>query len=102
MNLISIKDSVKEILTNEPETRDNDNLLILKVWAKQNPFLRRKEVTFLDFAVGFKGGQYASTESVRRCRQKLQELNPSLRGKNYKKRHDEQASVKDQLNNFGT
>ena len=97
MNLISIKDTVKEILEKEPITRDNDHLLILKVWATQNPRLRDHRATFWDFATGFKSGRYATPESVTRCRRKYQEKYPNLRGKNYQARQGEQENVKQQI-----
>lgn len=97
MNLIVIKETVKNILTQFPLTRDNDNLLQLKVWKEQMPVLGLKSTTFWDFAMIYKDGKLASSESIRRCRQKLQELHPELRGKSYSKRHKEQSSVKQQL-----
>ena len=100
MNLISIKDTVETILRQAPATRDNDNLLILKVWAQQNPKLRESTAQFWDFAKMFIEGKYASTESIRRVRQKMQEIHPELRGKKYQARHAEQDSVKEQLKNI--
>ena len=97
MNLIKINDTVRDVLTAEAETRDNDNLLALKVWAKQQPKLRDKDLSFWDFAKDFKNGSFASTESIRRVRQKLQEIHPHLRGEKYLARHKEQGSVKSQL-----
>ncbi len=77
---------VEEILTNHPETRDNDKHLMLKVWSKQDKRVLKKDFTFWEFAVSFKDGAYAQPESIRRTRQKLQEENIDLRGKNYEKR----------------
>ena len=37
-------------------------------------------------------------ESISRCRRKLQELHPDLRGDKYKARHDKQQEMKDDLN----
>ena len=100
MNIIVIKDIVAHILTHEPETRDNDHLLQLKVWSEQLPKLRNKNTSFWDFALIYKDGKLASSESIRRCRQKLQELHPHLRGEKYKERHAEQSNVKNQLKNM--
>lgn len=80
----NIKDTVHEILHSVPDTRDNDFLLILRVWVTQNPEL--KNAAFYDFAKEFKDGNYAHFESIRRVRQILQADNTSLRGKNYYKR----------------
>lgn len=100
MNLLVVKDVVEKLLREQPETRDNDNLLILKVWAEQNPKLREGDSSFWGFAKDFIDGKYAPAESIRRSRQKLQELNVELQGKSYKKRQKEQDKVKEDLHKF--
>jgi len=82
----NIKDTVRRILMNHPETRDDDNLLYLKVWAEQNPTLRSPSTSFYGFAEDFLAERYADTESIRRTRQKRQEQPPELRGKKYRAR----------------
>lgn len=82
----NIKDTVRRILMNHPETRDDDNLLYLKVWAEQNPALRYPNTSFYGFAEDFLAERYADTESIRRTRQKLQEQHPELRGRKYRAR----------------
>lgn len=79
----SIKGTVARLLREVPETRDNDRLLLFKVWAIQNPDLRQPAYYLSDFALHFISGVYADPESIRRCRQKAQELHPELRGKSY-------------------
>ena len=76
----SISSVVREILTEYPETRNSDRLLILKVWAAQNPYLRNKTHSFVEFSKGFIGNEYADTESIRRSRQKIQQESPELKG----------------------
>lgn len=94
-----IKPVVKRILTNYPETRDNDKLLILKVWAEQNPELRNPSYRFLQFAGDFLENNYIDPESIRRSRQKLQEESPELRGKLYEERHKEGSKTRKDINN---
>lgn len=89
---------VKDILINEPRTRDDDNLLVLKVWAKKNPDLRNPSFSFVKFSEGMLDGTYPSYESISRARRKLQEEFPNLRGLNYKERHKHQEVIKDELN----
>ncbi len=100
MEIIKIKDAVAHFLINEPQTRDNGHLLQLKVWAEQMPELRDKKTSFWDFATVYMKGELASSESIRRCRQKLQEIHPALRGIKYQQRHENQENVKEQLKNF--
>ena len=85
----SIKNIVKKILTEEFDARDNDRLLICKVWAEQDPEIRIKNYSFVHFAKKYIKGEFADTESIRRIRQKLQEQHPELRGHSYWKRHYE-------------
>ena len=82
-----IKPLVKELLKEFPLTRDNDNLLLLKVWAEQDNTLRMN-TSFSDFSVGMIAGKYMKFESVSRARRKIQEENPELRGKYYKDRKE--------------
>ena len=94
----NIKPLVKSILENYPATRDDDNKLLLKVWAFQNPKLRDKDFYFIDFAMDLMKDKYANSESVRRSRQKLQEQNEELRGFKYKSRSMAQVQVRDNIN----
>lgn len=82
-----IKPLVKELLKEFPLTRDNDNLLLLKVWAEQDNTLRMDKL-FSDFSVGMIAGKYMKFESVSRARRKVQEENPELRGEYYKDRKE--------------
>lgn len=97
MELSSIKETVKSLLDKHPACRDNDNLLILKVWAKQQPQLRSQDFTFVAFGSAFMRGEFASTESIRRVRQKMQEEFPHLRGQKYLARQKHQESIKEEL-----
>ena len=97
MEILKVSVIVKELLIKEPQTRDNDELLTLKVWAKQNPKLRFNTYSFVDFAKGFLDNKYFKTESIRRSRQKLQQEIPSLRGEFYGVRQKQQEVVKKDL-----
>lgn len=99
MSVLKIKDIVKQTLTVFPETRDNDNLLILKVWKWQDKDLLDSKFTFWDFAVKFQADFYSPMYSITRARRKLQELNPELRGEKWLKRHEHEETVKEELKN---
>jgi hypothetical protein len=88
---------VEKFLLMQPETRDNDKLLILKVWAYQNPSIRQPEFSFLNFATSYLKGSYADSESITRARRKLQENNPNLRGEKWYERHEEAAKVRNEI-----
>tara|TARA_R100000781_G_C3972389_1_gene90604 strand:- start:43 stop:246 length:204 start_codon:yes stop_codon:yes gene_type:complete len=53
-----------------------------------------------DFLKGLHNKEYPSFEGVGRCRRKLQEKHPELRGNKYESRHTEQETVKTDLNLF--
>jgi len=86
MSSMKIIKTVEKILRDNPETRDNDRILILKVWNSQIAGL--DQMAFWGFADRYLKGSFTDTESIRRTRQKLQELKPELRGKNFRLRHD--------------
>jgi len=98
MKLIKTSHIVKRILEKVPECRDNDSLLILKVWCIEEPELRtNKNFTFTDFGKRFLSGDFSNTESIRRTRCKIQEECPELRGEKYKARMEHQDDVVDEL-----
>lgn len=86
--------TVRAILTLYPETRDNDNLLLLKVWETEDPELENKFYTY--FSNMFLSGKLSHFESVRRTRQKLQQEYPHLRGKRYIERQTKQKEETEQ------
>ena len=79
----NIKSTVQQVLTTEPQTRDNDRLLMFKVWAIQNKELRNNDYQLCRFAQDFIKGRYADPESIRRNRQILQARHVSLQGRSY-------------------
>ena len=87
------KEMVTDILTEKPETRDNDILLIQEVWIKQSGY-----IDLLSQPVGLlfemmKRKLLSHPSSVKRVRAKLQEVCPNLRGLVYEKRHKLQKEV---------
>lgn len=74
-------------LNTDERTRDDDNLLIAKIWYAE---FKGKNVPndVYEFLKVFVAGNLTSPESIRRCRQKLQEEYQGLRGKSYMARHN--------------
>jgi len=97
MNILKVNNIVKKILIENPECRDDDQLLILKVWGEQEPHLRDSRYSFIMFAQNFINRKFYSTESICRVRRKLQEEFGYLRGKKHKNRHNHQKEIKKQL-----
>tara|TARA_R100001082_G_scaffold106772_1_gene79958 strand:- start:3904 stop:4206 length:303 start_codon:yes stop_codon:yes gene_type:complete len=85
---------VSNLLMNHPHLRDDDNKLLATVWYHK---MDKIEEPVMDFLHVLANGELPSSESIRRCRQKLQELNPQLRGQLWNKRHQMQDQVKKEL-----
>ena len=85
---------VKDLITKHPHLRDNDNKLLANVWYQSVTPLQEE---WLDFLALIANGDLPSSESIMRCRRKLQELNPELRGELWDKRHQMQTQVKEEL-----
>ncbi|HWY11332.1 MAG TPA: hypothetical protein VN026_08405 [Bacteroidia bacterium] len=83
-NILKIMPTVASILKKDLETRDDDNILISKVWEHQGAkshytFEKIKEMLYL--------GKIATPETITRSRRKLMEKHVELRGKLYNERH---------------
>ena len=95
MNISKQKDFIIKLLLTQPELRDDDYKLIATIWEYEA--VGSDIMTAADFLNDFGKGKYTNPESIRRCRAKLQEEMPELRGKKYLKRHRHQTDVIDQL-----
>ena len=82
-NLISVASMVKEILEEQPETRNDDDLLWVKVIertaANRGTPDFSKTTVFVDFLDMVKCGVFPHFKSVSRARRKVQEKHPELR-----------------------
>lgn len=99
MELLKIKDMVELVLVEYPKARDNDNFLVCKIWYRQNKEMCQSG-SAMDLLVAFSQNKLISIESITRCRRKIQELRPELRGTKYHLRQKEQETVKNQLKQF--
>jgi hypothetical protein len=83
-----VKQRVKSILETNKNTRDCDRELIAEIWEKDIKDYCRipYQISGRDLLNMLKDGQLTSSETIRRCRQRLQEENETLRGYKYKLR----------------
>ncbi len=70
--MVKIYDLIKEVLTEQRETRDSDKKLIWEVWTRTG-FVYGNHISYVNFL------KSPSHETIRRCRQKIQEKFPELR-----------------------
>lgn len=97
MEVLKVSEIVRDILIKDSYSRDNDELLMINVWKKQSTKILDHGYNFLDFSLDFVEGNFFKPESIRRARQRLQELNPELRGRFYKHRHGHTSKVKEEI-----
>ena len=93
---------IKSLLTSGGKDkifRDNDNKLIAITWHKllEESGVNTKEITGWTLLTHLSKGDLPAPESITRCRRKLQEEIPALRGTTWEKRHKKQDAVKQEL-----
>ena len=96
-----ILDQVVNLLTEYPSLRDSDDRLTATIWYQYTKNV--KEIDAMTLLRRFAAGELPSYESISRCRRKVQEEKPKLRGQLWEKRHNKKAqnSVKSEIKNIG-
>jgi hypothetical protein len=94
-----IKDTVKALMMQYTDFKDNDNQLVAWFWKLEMekmgyPSSNTPTSNFLKLMAW---GKFTSSETITRVRRKLQEEFPELRGKNYDERQAKQSQVKKDL-----
>ncbi len=89
-----IKPMIMHLLKTEPATRDDDNLLCVRVWEMQGIVPNSKMQTFKKRLIT---GKYAMGDSITRTRRILQAKYKSLQGKLYNQRHQAEQRVTNQI-----
>jgi hypothetical protein len=89
--LKTLKEKVEILLTKFPELRDDDKLLVTKMWFYE---LKKYEVepslmTAMQFFEIYQQNVLSNSDLITRSRRKIQEENPELRGKSWDERHKE-------------
>lgn len=103
MKLLPIKDRVQKLLENNPHLMDDDRKLVANVWhaeIQKKLMLLPSQLTASNLLHELSGGRLSDYDAITRCRRKLQEENPHLRGKKWAKRHDRQQEVIEELKLF--
>lgn len=97
MKVNTKKELVIKLLTEFPHLRDDDNKLIATIWKRE---LKTKDLTAIDFLQLYANKVLTNAESIVRCRRKVQEIFPKLRGIKYNIRHEHTKEIVNQLYNF--
>jgi hypothetical protein len=88
---------VTACLLNNPNTKDDDNLLIVNYWKmemRDNGLNPDNLHTFFDYIMN---NQVCNPQSITRIRRKLQMLYPHLRGEKFVERQKKKKKVKADL-----
>ena len=85
--------SVKRLLTQTPSLRDSDERLMATIWFRDIGEDKVRELSAINLLQKLADGKLPSYESISRCRRKIQEEVPELRGEKWKERHDAEEKV---------
>ena len=98
--IVRLTDRVVRLLTVKSDLRDNDRRLTCNIWWKSvsNPEL----LMFEDFIALYIKGKVPESDSITRCRRKVQEENEELRGESWDLRHGLEDVVKEELREIGS
>ena len=92
-------DVVKVLLQNNNTMRDDDNLLVTKIWGYTLVDMGYKPslhtITF--FLEMYRDGKLPSADIITRARRKVQEECAELRGYKWEERHKEAKNVKETI-----
>ena len=97
-NIGTIKGKIQYLLERKEGTKDNDDRLIALFWWYEVGGEEIEKMSANDLLFMFANHKLTNPETIRRCRQKLQEEFPGLRGLSYKSRKKEGEVVKQEIN----
>jgi hypothetical protein len=99
-----LKEKITGLLTFNKSLRDNDLELLANIWWSEAQTLQSKgDIPSASNLLAFyffrflREGKFSNPESVRRCRQMIQENNPHLRGEKYDARHKHSENITEEI-----
>ena len=97
--LFSVINEVEIFLIKHPALRDNDERLMANIWAK---YIGNRDdmdgpESWQDMLSLLAKGRLPSYESISRCRRKIQEKKPHLRGEKWDKRHGRAKEIRREI-----
>ena len=94
-DLQAIACKVYSVLTENPEARDDDKILLVEIWSKES---KAKDIS--EFLAELLEGKISFPDAVTRVRRKLQEKHKILRGEKWDVRHNLEGAFCQQLTFF--
>jgi hypothetical protein len=99
-----LRQRIEEVLVALTHCRDDDHRLIANIWQKelleQMGLDKYKSLTAQELLGIYAKHKLSSPESIRRMRQKIQEIQPLMRGSKYQDRQRYQGEVKKEIRAF--
>ena len=93
-------DRVTRLLRDKSTLRDNDRRLTCNIWWKSVP--NPKFLMFEDFIALYIEGKIPESDSITRCRRKVQAETEELRGENWERRHAMEKIIIEELKEIGS
>ncbi len=97
--ILNNTDKVTQLLTNQPELRDNDNRLIAVFWSYEIGVDNLHKLSASELLAKLSGGKLTSGDTITRARRKVQEENEHLKGRVSKIRKELAEEVRMNINN---
>ena len=93
--IFSVLEEVKDFLIKHPALRDSDERLMANIWAKHlgDP----SYVNGDDILKMLAKKELPSYESISRCRRKIQQSTPYLRGEKWEERHKRSKKIRKEI-----
>ena len=98
--LFSVIDEVEKFLTEYPVLRDDDEKLMANTWGMYIGETDLDNMSGRDVLSALSEGKLPSYESISRCRRKLQEQHPNLRGEKWHERHKRAELIKKKMPSY--
>ena len=99
--IFKLIDEIELFLKKSKELRDSDERLMANIWGKYIGMDNIKYYTGIDILKLLAKGELPSYESISRCRRKLQQECPELRGSKWDARQvNAQREIKKQLKSY--
>jgi hypothetical protein len=102
MKITEYRDLVIEVLASVEDARDSDEVLLAVVWGRymQDLGYDLEDVSATGVFSLLSLGKFPKTEGITRCRRKVQEQYPELRGDLWELRHDHAEDVSEEMKRF--
>ena len=94
----NILEMVRRILQKHPQSQDSDNDLLARIWYSEFLSYGVVKETATTFCKLLVEGKLSNPESIRRTRQRIQQIHPLLRGYTYNDRQKKSYKIRKEYN----